>query len=642
MAGAALLSLQACSPDEYSMDSMKYSAENLTQGSAYTVSADANDPNLIHCASNLSGVQSIWETPNGRFIGKSCDLSLPFAGDYWIVFGVMENGGVAFGDTCKFTVSTNNFTSLTDQLWTNLTGGIGKSKKWVPVNKDYGVGQCTAPVMYMSPDDVQNNGKGIKDLKLNNGGKDNWSPNWDPGFQSWLIPADSKYLDSYMTFSLSEANGCTIECYQGEKDVTSKGKFNFNISDKQAPLISFMDGAYSMHNASFDDVCANYTSDIKIIELTPYMLQIATMRTNSEGPWWLVWNFIAADVHDGIVEIPNDNVLESAPVVAPVIDDLETKLFTIEGDNGTYLASSVTYLFNEDKAYDYYWWNGANGAWTEREVYGNDIYPKVDVSDFALTLTKNGGNITFEEEATGAKGIAVIEGSKIKFMSEPDAAGVQMEVPVKFFNNGSTAAIETAELQVVLADPANSKFFFALPDTKDASGVVNQYIVANLTQKSIFAAPTGPVAVAVDNEKTEIFIEADKYLRCQLYNPWGGKNECLDINKLVVKKDQKITIKFKVSGVDWTADPKAVLCDNALVNIWEPDAFNHKSAIALNKDGENTITVVNETGAKFKYSDGTSALAICIQLAGYGTIPGATADNAAEGVKFEIISLTIE
>ncbi len=642
MAGAALLSLQACTPDEYGMDSMKYSAANLTQGSAYTVSADANDPNLIHCETALKGVQGIWETPNGRFIGKSCDLSFPFAGDYWVVFGVMENGGVAFGDTCKFTVSTNNFASLTDQLWTNLTGGIGKSKKWVPVNKDYGVGQCTAPVMYMSPDDVQNNGKGIKDLKLNNGGKDNWSPNWDPGFQSWLIPADSKYMDSYMTFSLSEANGCTIECYQGEKDATVKGKFNFNISDKNAPLISFMDGAYSMHNAGFDDVCANYTSDIKIIELTPYMLQIATMRTNSEGPWWLVWNFIAADVQDGIVEIPNDNVLESASVVAPVIEDLETKLFTIEGDNGTYQASSVTYLFNEDKAYDFYWWDGAAGSWVEREAYGNDVYPAVDAADFALTLTKTADGIKFEEDASGAKGLAVIEGSKIKFMTEADAAGVQMPVAIKFFDNESTAIMETDELQVVLADPSNSKFFFALPDTKDASGVVNQYLVANLTQKSIFAAPTGPVVVPVDNSKTEVYIEADKYLRCQLYNPWGGKNECLDINKLVVKKDQKMIIKFKVTGVEWTGDPKAVLCDNALVNVWEPDAFSHKSAVTLNKDGETTITVVNETGSKFKYSDGSSALTLCIDFAGLGTVSDITDENPAGSAKIEITSLTIE
>ena len=49
-----------------------------------------------------------------------------------------------------------------------------------------------------------------------------------------------------------------------------KGKFNMNLTEKIKPTISFTD-CYSMHNVNADDMCANYTQDIQIIELTPYI-----------------------------------------------------------------------------------------------------------------------------------------------------------------------------------------------------------------------------------------------------------------------------------------------------------------------------------------------------------------------------------
>ncbi|MCS2440524.1 hypothetical protein NXX09_04365 [Bacteroides uniformis] len=94
--------------------------------------------------------------------------------------------------------------------------------------------------------------------------------------------------------------GCTVELHRvaasGTTDAT--GTFNLNVSDPKRPVISFYGGTYSLHNEGFDDVCSNYTNDIKIIECTPYLLQVATMRTNSEGPWWLVWNFISEEAYN--------------------------------------------------------------------------------------------------------------------------------------------------------------------------------------------------------------------------------------------------------------------------------------------------------------------------------------------------------
>lgn len=76
---------------------------------------------------------------------------------------------------------------LEDPIWANLAGGVGKSRKWVPIDKNFGIGRCSGPVMYMSHTDVKNDGSNITDLMI---GSANWAPNWDPGIQSWLIPAD--------------------------------------------------------------------------------------------------------------------------------------------------------------------------------------------------------------------------------------------------------------------------------------------------------------------------------------------------------------------------------------------------------------------------------------------------------------------
>lgn len=194
----------------------------------------------------------------------------------------------------------SRFCALENPLYTYLAGGVGKSKRWVPCDKAYGVGQCSGPVMYCNPDNVMNEAGGAD----TNIGINHMVPNWDPGFQSWLIPEDSPYMNSYMEFSLDDVNGCTITEYRGDEGATYNGKWNLNVSDNAHPTLSFTD-AFSMHNTGFDAVCDNYTTNIVITELSEYMLQLATMRTNSEGAWWIIWNFIAEDVKNGTVKIPS-------------------------------------------------------------------------------------------------------------------------------------------------------------------------------------------------------------------------------------------------------------------------------------------------------------------------------------------------
>ena len=305
LAGAALI-FSACSPEEYEMGAKTYVSDDLVEGIAYTVTPDANDPNTIHLTSLIKGATPLWVTPSGPSQKTTLDLALPFAGEYSVTFGASTPAGPVYGEPYTFKVETNNFAMLEDPIWANLAGGVGKSRKWVPIDKNFGIGRCSGPVMYMSHTDVKNDGSNITDLMI---GSANWAPNWDPGIQSWLIPADDPYFQSYITFGLDAVKGCTVELHRvaasGTTDAT--GTFNLNVSDPKRPVISFYGGTYSLHNEGFDDVCSNYTNDIKIIECTPYLLQVATMRTNSEGPWWLVWNFISEEAYNDPSIIPTED-----------------------------------------------------------------------------------------------------------------------------------------------------------------------------------------------------------------------------------------------------------------------------------------------------------------------------------------------
>ena len=624
---AAALLLGSCSPDEYSLSKPDLTAEELVQGVAYTVDVDAQ--NTITLTSLLDkSYNCYWVHPNGRAQGNVATLALPFAGTYEVTFGVDTRGGVVYGAPYQFTINTNNMSLLEDPLYTYLTGGVGKSKKWVPVDRDYGVGNCTGPVMYANPDDVLNDGSASTDIGINH-----MVPNWDPGVQSWLIPQDSPYMKSSMTFSLDDKNGCTVAVYRAEEEKTYNGKWNLLVEDKNHPTLSFTD-AFALHNVGFDEVCANYTDKIVITALTPYFLQLATMRTNSEGPWWIVWNYIAEDVQQGKVQIPSDEAeyLNPTAPVLPEIEDLETKLFTTDINGVEFQGAEMTFQVSQDAAYDWMWWNGATSAWESvvKGNYGSSWAPMWDedaVAESELTLTRK-GDYTYGEYS----GKYTIQDSKIVF-----------DQPVTFFTvagDQRTVMVTGSEWQVFKVDPG-SELIIGVPDGKDANGATNAYLVAGFTYKAVGGGQTGPVNVPFIAENANNYIEAGQYFRCQIYNPWGGGGDAVDPANIKLKKNQKLNVTLRLSGFTFSQPAKMVLCCNrGDEQSWEPDCFNYARAITVNGDGTYTISWTNDTGSTVKWDDATSALTMTMQYVGYATL----ADESDAGLKAAcaIESITIE
>lgn len=638
MVAAALL-FAACSPDEYSLDKPDLQPEDLVAGVAFSVTVD--ETNTVTLKSLLpESYNCFWTQPNGRSQGNEVKIQLPFAGTYEVKFGVDTRGGIVYSEPYQFELTTNNMSLLENPLYEYLTGGVGKSKTWVPVDKNYGVGNCSGPMMYCNPDDVVNDGSGSTDIGINH-----MVPNWDPGFQSWLIPADNAFMDSYMTFSLSDVSGCTITEYRGESGVkgsstgtTLNGKFNLNVSDKNHPKLSFTD-TYLLHHVGADDMCENYTTDLFITELTPYFLQVATMRTNSEGSWWIIWNFIAKDVQDGKVTIPTDDpgYVNPAKPVLPEIDDLTTKIFTTDINGVSYQGEAMTFLASDEAAYDWMWWNGGTSAWESvvNGNYGSAWAPKWgdDIADMELTFAKKKDG-TYTYTVGGQSGSLEIKDGKLVFD----------KVVTLFTVNGDerNVALTGKEWQVLKCDPG-SELVIGVPDATDGDGNVNTYLVANLTYKAVGGGQTGPVAVPFDASKANNYIQEDKYFRCQIYNPWGDGNNAIDPANVKLKKNQKLNVTVKLSGFTFEKAAKMALCCNrGEEQGWEPDCFNYSRAITVNGDGSYTVSWTNDTGSTVKWDDGQSALTVTMQYTGYCSVaPGADEEHPYAGA-CTIESITIE
>ena len=641
---SALLLFGACTPDDHDFGGAQYSSENLVAPNAYTVTIDGNK---VHLASKISGCTPLWVTPNGRSQESELTLELPFAGDYEVTFGAETRAGTVYGEPYKFTLGQNDFGLLSDDKWFYLadnnfhtgdklpdaaTLAAGMSKKWYPCDADYGLG-CTGPVMYMSPYDPDNDGKGFtaddeanlvyKDITF---GRDNWAPNWDPGFQSWLIPETDPYMDSYMQFSMDAKNGCVATVYRGESGSKGAstgsnmtGKFNLALTDKTKPSISFTD-CYALHNISFDEVCANYTQDIQIIELTPYYLSLVTRRTNSEGNWYIVWNFVSEEViqtHGECIPKEDAGLIDKAEPVLPIFDNLDTDLFTIEADGVTYVGSQMTFTIDEEMPYESMWWNGSPSVTAWQGVTGGDYTaawaPAAgdDIGDFELVISKASDG-SYDYTAGETEGKLTITDGKLVFDNEITILTAS--------NDFRTVTVTGKEFTVMSCEPGES-MMIGIPSSTDDKGNTDSYLVAKLNYKQISAGQTGPTVVPLtDNYSDEgITWTENGCVRLAFHHYGDGGNGIFkDAASVKLKKGQtiKVTFKLKEGVITWSQTPKCALIDNNIKTTWEPGCFDMDDAVTVNVNGETTVTLKNTTGATQKFT--ATCLDLSIQFDGYG------------------------
>ena len=293
----------ACTPDSYDLEAPDVASEDLVEGIAYTITHDSENPNIVYLRSLMpSSYQVCWEHPQGRAQGAEVTLQMPFEGEYEVRFGVQTRGGVVYGPTATFTIDSFYAGFVNDDLWTYLTGGVDQEKTWIFDNGEYGF--AAGELTYADPSGT---------VTWNN-----WTANWDPGVGH---TGDDAIWESTMTFNLQ--GGANVTVYNSSSDETQTGTFMLNTDSH---TITFTD-CDLLHTPSWSDRTTNWRRDLQLLELDENHLRIGVMRDNSEGPWWLIWNFVSKEYADNYV--PEDQP-DPEPTLPDGWQDMVSEVVTSE------------------------------------------------------------------------------------------------------------------------------------------------------------------------------------------------------------------------------------------------------------------------------------------------------------------------
>ena len=288
LAAVMILIMASCSPDEFGLGDKNLSSEDLAENIAFTITHDESNPNIVKFKSLLpSSYSVVFDTPQGRFQQDEVSLKIPFNGTYQARVGVETRGGFLWGPYAEFKVDDFCAEFVTDPLWTYLSGGVGKSKRWkldidantITKHSDLWAG----PLGFWGMDDDWSTC--MMGQTASAGDHWNWTP--DIASNSWVMSA----IDyGYMEFDL--IGGAHVTVYNAETGETFKGTY---MLDTDNHTITFSD-AELLHNSGHDKVATNWRSGLKLMGLADDRLQIAAVRDNSdEGKCLLCYNFVSEE-----------------------------------------------------------------------------------------------------------------------------------------------------------------------------------------------------------------------------------------------------------------------------------------------------------------------------------------------------------
>lgn len=239
----------------------------------YSIIPDSQDPNKIILKSLTPGLTPQWITPLGRSTKVNDTVRIAFPGQYNFIYGVECGGGLVQADTFKLNITTTNLSYVNDPLWTNLSGGVGKSKTWIPDNGKYGY--AAGFMSYADPTIAQ--------------GFEKYTINWDPG--NGTTGATTSDLSGTMTFDL--LNGPHLNVVKpNETGAITTGSYFLDVINH---TLTTNDVSILRIATKISEV-TNWSTNIKVLELTSSRLIIAVMRTDpAQGPWWDVYNYVSKD-----------------------------------------------------------------------------------------------------------------------------------------------------------------------------------------------------------------------------------------------------------------------------------------------------------------------------------------------------------
>jgi hypothetical protein len=348
----------------------------------YEVTQDfEKDPggNTVILKNNTPGTVSMWDYGTGRSTRMQDTVHFAFKGSYVIKFSALTAGGVVECDSVIVEVTADNLNYVNDPLWTLLTNGVGNEKTWIPDNGKYGLG--TGFLSYADP--------GVSQLW------GNFTPNWEPG--NGDVGITETDVSGEMTFKLMGGPYITT-VKPNEAGGNESGTFyldadNHTLSTTDATIVR---PAGVVGNAS------NWNANLRILVLTENQLRIAVYRTNNEGPWWYILNYVSKEYAANYVPVaqpdPNFNF----------------------GNQLEFLAgsSATTWKFETNSPFNWTDLNGKflNEGWNAVTDYpgwtGYDAAAVSGINDARITFTKTGDVTVVQDNGTVQQGFYSIEEAK--------------------------------------------------------------------------------------------------------------------------------------------------------------------------------------------------------------------------------------
>lgn len=235
--------------------------------------------NTIILINNTPETISVWDYGTGKSNKKIDTIRFAFQGDYVIKRTAITEGGQVELEPITVTVTDDNLNYVNDPLWTNLSGGVGNSKAWVADNGNYGF--APGALAYADPSTT---------VEFNN-----FTPNWEPEGLPPGSTDENMNWGNYMTFSLEGGPFMTV--HDGDDNLLETGTY---FLDKDAKTLT-TNGAFILRPENYIANASNWNNNVKILTLTGNQLRIAIMRTNDEGPWYYILNYVAKDYADSYV-----------------------------------------------------------------------------------------------------------------------------------------------------------------------------------------------------------------------------------------------------------------------------------------------------------------------------------------------------
>lgn len=523
----------SCSPDDPSLGKKSVKVEDLVEGIAFKIEHDVVNPNIIYLTSLMGNEYTpLWEHPQGRSQKQKVTLNMPFPGEYEVTFGVQTRGGIVYGEPASFTVENFYADFVNDELWTMLSGGVGKSKTWFLDLDADGVSRRFNSPMYFFTEtynwdalhtasgenyldaDVWDWKRAITPLAGDDGNALwYWLADWEGN--QWMCAASDF---GTMTFDLMDGANVVVD-QQAYGLGTSQGTYMINTDDH---TIAFTD-AYPLHVNERTDEVKNATG-FNILYLSEDFLQIMVVPSGT------CFNYISEDFKANWV------AGEPEPPYSGNANDDLTSTFTKKWQ------MSVNSPYN---------WTALDGSflnnWNSPDDYmvaGFD-YDESMIKNISLTMTKTGeksGDYLF---TTG-----VAEELKGTYRVD-DSNNIIFDQDIDFAISGSQNLNTTKNksLRIIRSEMNESGELSGLWIGKRSESEAN-YMVYHFELVTSSSSEEEGISITFDNSKI-VFgdLEDNGNLRIEIYNEYGSTGLNPPVNPSDFIFDKSISVTFSLDDI---------------------------------------------------------------------------------------------